>query len=434
MLSKLLLDGLNKAHLKYEDIQPLIDEVASHKNIQVEVIGKSFEQRDIHLISLGQGRTTIFIWTQMHGDECTATASVFDLISLLCSDDAALVNWELTYRIHIIPMLNPDGAERCIRFNAQGIDINRDGRELQSPEAKILSETFDKIQPVIALNMHDQSPYYQTGETGNPSTIAFLAPAYDQDENINAARRMAMALINIMRNKLEAHIPQCVARYVDAYSPRAFGDNLAARGASTILIESGAARKDPNRQSTRQMNTIAILEVIKNYPQLALEESLDKHVDGYFQIPQNKKESISSLVVRNVQFDTTPDFKVSISIKQSTRWSNEYYIDAIGDLHIQAGLEEFDADGLTFERGKVHCVDEAESMSDELLFDYLRKGFLFFEDKKGLLQNNSSHALVCIDGLHEKQTLQVKQPAYFLLRKKTQIVAAILNGKLVVLD
>ena len=34
----------------------------------------------------------------------------------------------------MVPMLNPDGAERFQRRNAQGIDINRDALLLQSPE------------------------------------------------------------------------------------------------------------------------------------------------------------------------------------------------------------------------------------------------------------------------------------------------------------
>ena len=36
--------------------------------------------------------------------------------------------WGWWMPLMMIPMLNPDGAEAVMRYNAQGIDINRDAR------------------------------------------------------------------------------------------------------------------------------------------------------------------------------------------------------------------------------------------------------------------------------------------------------------------
>ena len=46
--------------------------------------------------------------------------------------------------LHFVPMLNPDGAERFQRRNAQGIDINRDALRLQTPEGRALKAVRDR--------------------------------------------------------------------------------------------------------------------------------------------------------------------------------------------------------------------------------------------------------------------------------------------------
>ena len=49
-------------------------------------------------------------------------------------------------------MLNPDGAERFQRRNAQSIDINRDALRLQTPEGRTLKAVRDRFQPRIGFN------------------------------------------------------------------------------------------------------------------------------------------------------------------------------------------------------------------------------------------------------------------------------------------
>ena len=51
--------------------------------VSFKIIGASEENRNIYQIKIGKGSKKILIWTQMHGNECTGTKSVIDLISLL---------------------------------------------------------------------------------------------------------------------------------------------------------------------------------------------------------------------------------------------------------------------------------------------------------------------------------------------------------------
>ncbi len=426
--------NINQAHICHADILPIIERFETINGVISKLVGHSFEQRSIHLLTLGHGDTVIFAWTQMHGNEATATAAVFDwILALLSNQYEEVSGWEEQFTIHILPMLNPDGAERCIRQNAQAIDINRDARALQSPEGRLLMRLVDELSPDIGLNLHDQSPYYQCGTSKNPATIAFLAPAFDYAKTIDESRRLAMQIIAYMNTHLQTLIPGCVARYDDTYGARCFGDNIASKQVSTILIESGAAVDDPDRLVARKMNLESlqkVLQFLMNKDSLALHQE----VEDYFLIPENKAEALSSLVIRGLNFFTKHNsYSAGISIKQSARYSDYFFIDYIGDLGIQAGLKELDAHTMCFQQGRTYQVTEAFDLTDEKYLSLLSEGYIAFFDPNGLMSILSSMP-VCIDAESLcKQGLRLMQPAYFLIAKNDEVYAAILNGQLVYL-
>lgn len=428
-----LLNTLNMPHITHGDIQPLIEALGTHPKIKLTNAGNSFEGRRIRRITYGQGPIVILAWTQMHGDEATATAAVFDLLDQLLNEDSKRIQTLFTF--HIVPMLNPDGAQLCMRENAQGIDINRDARALQSPEGRILMNLVDELQPGLALNLHDQSPYYQCGTNGHPSTIAFLAPAFDADKTIDGDRHLAMSLIGRMKEALGLHIKHHIARYDDGFSARAFGDCIAGKGVATVLIESGAAVNDPNRQVARKMNVIAIREAMLMLDELergAIKyETLDEYKKAYSLIPANTAKTFSSIVVRGLNFVGEHSFKASVSIKQTARYSNEFYIDAVGDLGPQAGLEEFNAQDLSFDFGRVHNIKGPLKLTNKSYREWLQRGILRFEGDPEHLQNLSDYdVLMNHPTPANTQVLALDQPAYFLMRKGTKVVAAVINGKL----
>lgn len=430
------LPFLDKSHIVQSDIAPIIDVLKLEALVDVQLVGYSFEKRPIHLLTLGHGPSVIFAWTQMHGNEATATASVFDLIdTLLAKQPTSLTNWSRQFTIHILPMLNPDGAQRCIRQNAQGIDINRDARALQTPEGKILMQMVEQLAPDIGFNLHDQSPYYQCATTGNPSTIAFLAPAFDVQKTIDQARERAMILIAHMNSKLQLHITDSVARYDDTYSPRSFGDNISARNVSTILIESGAAKQDSNRQVARKMNVLAIMNALEFIQEPSIVDQQHATVANYFAIPENVSEALSSLVIRNLSFNSEFPYTAGVSVKQSARYSNAFFIDFVGDLDRQAGLSEFDATGLQYSAGKVFKVGGETKLNRASYIDILRQGFLYFDDPNSLLTNQSGLDIqLNAQANGNSNAFILTQAAYCLFTKSNEtsrVVGAMLNGQLI---
>ena len=74
-------------HSAMMDILHLLQ--ASMKNIlRIEQIGVSSEGRSINLLTIGSGKKKIFMWSQMHGDEPTATMGVLDMLSYIGQNQA----------------------------------------------------------------------------------------------------------------------------------------------------------------------------------------------------------------------------------------------------------------------------------------------------------------------------------------------------------
>lgn len=435
-----LLSTLNLAHITHSDIQVFFKRLQGSQSVKITHEGHSFEGRSIQRITYGNGPIVILAWTQMHGNEATATASVFDMLDILLQQsDPRLSDAKALFTLHIVPMLNPDGAQRCIRHNAQAIDINRDAMAKQTLEGNILMDLVDSLRPDIAFNLHDQSPYYQCGNNRHPSTIAFLAPAFDIDKNIDVSRYLAMALIAKMTESISRHIPKCVARYDDTFSPRSFGDRIAGKGIATILIESGAAYDDPNRQIARKMNVIAMLEAMsmlkdRHHDKLP-DAQLTEYQQAYLNIPENSSETFSSLLIRGLNFICAHSYQACISIKQTARYSNQFFIDEVGDLSMQAGLREYDASDLTYDSGKVHTLSTPAIITNQSYKEWLKQGVIQFQGEVHMLSNQSDYQVLLNQAIPaDPHALILQQPAYFLMRKGESVVAAVVNGVLIEID
>ncbi len=227
--------------------------------VTITEVGSSLEGRPLRAITFGTGATTVLLWSQMHGDEATASMALADLSNYLAHGSDSL--WHSlagALTVVMIPVLNPDGALRFRRHNALGIDINRDARRLATPEGRTLKRVRDSLSPAFGFNLHDQGTR-TAGFEGELVGIALLAPAADEERSWGTVRRRARQVAAGIVEVLEHEIPRQLAKYDDTFEPRAFGDNMQAWGTSTVLIESGALRDDPQKQRLRAINVIALL-------------------------------------------------------------------------------------------------------------------------------------------------------------------------------
>jgi hypothetical protein len=278
--------GLDHRRFSPDDFHDAIAPYLADGPFQVDVIGTSAEGRPIRRIRYGSGPVRVLLWSQMHGDESTATMALADILRFL----AERPDHPLARRIadgatvHMVPMLNPDGAARFQRRNAQGVDVNRDARRLETPEGRTLKRVRDEVRPDFGFNLHDQDVAVRVGGSDRPVAIALLAPAFnaarDVDEKRARAMRVASALVEVLDPLVGGHI----ARYDDTFNPRAFGDLMGAWGASTVLIESGGWPDDPQKQHLRRANFVGVLRALD----LIATGELDRYdPDVYRALPEN---------------------------------------------------------------------------------------------------------------------------------------------------
>jgi len=203
----------------------------------------------------------VLLWSQMHGNESTASMALADIVRFFHERPEHPLAQRVARgsTVHMIPMLNPDGAERFRRRNAQGIDVNRDARRLKTPEGRILKAVRDELVPDFGFNLHDQGAAVRVGDSDRGVAIALLAPAFNEARDVDDKRRRAMQVASLLMDAMDPLVGDHIAKYDDTFNPRAFGDLMGAWGASTVLIESGGWADDPQKQHLRKTNFVGIL-------------------------------------------------------------------------------------------------------------------------------------------------------------------------------
>lgn len=424
--------------LKHKNVEMLLHKQSGNKLFHIIKVGESVEGRSLNLIKIGEGKTKIFLWSQMHGDEPTATAAIFDILNFLSANDDYNEFRKILFKnvtICILPMVNPDGAEKFQRRNALEIDLNRDALRLESPESMILKDTFDSLNADYGFNLHDQSKYYSVGNSFRSAAISFLAPPTDEIKTIPPNRAAAMKLIGQLFLRANSFIPGHIARYDDEYEPRAFGDSFQRSGTGIILIESGGWRNDPERQFIRKINFILLLSAFK----LIAEKSFNKKdISIYESIPFNN-ERLSDFIFRNVtlyykdKYYKT-DFAVQSEDKffDNNRISTRSFISDIGDMSLFSAYNNFDFSGYELRPGKEITFSET-SLEEIDYLDLLSKGIttlIFSNATVDQLSQSKLPIRVLAEPDTIKNGFKLQGPAEFLLVKNNIIRFAFVNGNL----
>jgi hypothetical protein len=341
------ISRLQASNVRHEDLKKYLAQLKD-AGIKVEEVGKSYGGREIYQAEWGTGATKVFMWSQMHGDEPTATSALVDMLMFLQKNRnlAWVKELEKTLTIRAVPMLNPDGEELFQRRNLQAIDINRDARALVTPEGRLLKKLRDEWQPDLGFNLHNQNILTSVGATKNQATISLLAVSGEPQGKSNAGHLRSRRICTVMIAALENFMKGNVARYDDSYNPRAFGDMISAWGTPVILIETGALH-GKDEMFLIKMNFVAYLAALKSVVDKS-EQKADPAV--YDKLPFNDNGNIFNVIFRranvvNYSSNAAP-FTVDVAVNFERRRAGETVngsVSEVGDLSIYGGLDEYDA-------------------------------------------------------------------------------------------
>ena len=350
------ISPLDPWQLKHTDLRKALDDLQiRHPGLfSITEEGVSAEGRRIPLLRIGAGPTGILLWSQMHGDEPTATAALLDLLNWLGLHhaDPAAQRLLSSLTLWIIPMLNPDGTERTQRRNAQEIDLNRDALRLASPEGRFLKAVRDRLKPVIGFNLHNQNPDLLAGRGGRQVALALLSvpgdEAHSQTPGIRRTRQLAVKVQELA----SAFAAGRVSRYDSDYMERAFGDSMTRWGTATLLVETGGWAAPDESDRLVRLNFVVLLGALSALADGTIEAV---HPEDYERIPLNRREALSTLVVRNARLAGgrgLPPFPADLAFTVPGPFTGdalrlrEPAVLEVGDLSHAAGLSELDATGM----------------------------------------------------------------------------------------
>jgi protein MpaA len=126
-------------------------------------VAHSVENRPIEVITIGTGRETVMFIGTIHGNEAAGTLLLEELADHL-NRNRHLVKDK---RIVIVPVANPDGRIHRTRYNANGIDLNRNfdtanrrnnarngHAGMTEPESKALADLIHAYNPHRIITLH----------------------------------------------------------------------------------------------------------------------------------------------------------------------------------------------------------------------------------------------------------------------------------------
>ena len=130
---------------------------------QTRIVGISVEGRPIECRVLGRGNDVVLILATIHGNESAGTPLVKRLDAHLRRHPNLLSGRQVV----MLPLVNPDGMAHRSRFNARGVDLNRNfpadnfsgtarhgPKPLSEPESRAIKAVLDEYAPARIVSIH----------------------------------------------------------------------------------------------------------------------------------------------------------------------------------------------------------------------------------------------------------------------------------------
>ncbi|MBW7989667.1 MAG: murein peptide amidase A [Planctomycetes bacterium] len=130
---------------------------------QYRIVGTSVQRLPILSFMLGRGPDVTFVLSTIHGNEPAGTTLVRRLGKYLQQESHLMEG----RRVVFLAVANPDGMAHRSRFNANGVDLNRNfpaanrdnnrqsgATPLSEPEARVIKQLIEQYSPDRIISLH----------------------------------------------------------------------------------------------------------------------------------------------------------------------------------------------------------------------------------------------------------------------------------------
>ena len=194
-------------HYKYEELEELFIKLSSSSIVNLEIIGKSYDDRNLYSIEIGNGSNIIMFEGNIHAAEIAPalylTKFAIELVNKYGENYEHIRELLHNNKIIIIPSVNPDGYDYSLfgkeiiknkksyvyindesieklyyKANANGVDLNRNfpsqlgGLKFKEYE---LSETFSKTK---STDMYEYFPGDKLGSESETKAMMYIIYKY----------------------------------------------------------------------------------------------------------------------------------------------------------------------------------------------------------------------------------------------------------------
>lgn len=214
------------ATIGYDDMMVRLRSAVDTGKVKVVRIGYSVMGRAIPMVAIGRDDSSVrvLILCRQHGDEPVSTQAAMRVLAEAerggLSTRSSLSHTQLL----IVPMVNPDGAERFRRTNARSVDLNRDWIRRSQPETRAVAAVYERLAPQVVLDEHEWTVSDSCG--------------YDALETGQAAGRVARKIqAAAVTTGVERGVPLIANRVASTLDPSLAHHYFQSRGAAAFLLE-----------------------------------------------------------------------------------------------------------------------------------------------------------------------------------------------------
>ncbi|MFC7322424.1 M14 family metallopeptidase [Halobacillus campisalis] len=204
----------------YEEMVKVLEKADSQSEaMELETYGESVKGRDLYLAKFvsDEDNPTVLFLTQQHGNETLTTEGALKLIQNLTSNGKKTQEILDNVNVLIAPRLNVDGAEGDVnfslddyvsgthtRYNANGVDLNRDHIDREQPETKAFHENvLQKYSPDYMIDLHHQGTQTTLGDSDELVSGSILYPTTENvdDEVLQRSKQLGSVVYNAVSDK-----------------------------------------------------------------------------------------------------------------------------------------------------------------------------------------------------------------------------------------